>query len=88
MGDVIVVLNVMPKSVNTDLDKLKSAIRSAIPTDVKLNAIQTKPIAFGLSALAVSVIMKDEPGGPDRVINALTLIEDIESVEVTDLSLL
>lgn len=89
MGDVVAMLRVMPKGTETDMEKLQANIKAAVPEGVKLRGAQIQPVAFGLKCLKVSIIMPDMiEGGADAVQAAFEKVEDVESVEVTDVGLL
>jgi len=88
MGEVIVGLKVMPKSPETDMEKLKEEIKNAIPDGVKLRGLSEKYIAFGLKAVDVTVTMPDSAGGSENVEKALSKISNVSSVEVTGTGLL
>ncbi len=82
MGDVAIKLKVMPESTETDLDAIDEAIRDAIDVE----SIEREEVAFGLKALMVTTVVADDEGGTDAIENALSGIDDVRSVEVTDLN--
>ncbi|MBI2971365.1 MAG: elongation factor 1-beta [Candidatus Aenigmarchaeota archaeon] len=88
MGTVAVTLQVMPASPDANLERIKEAIRGAASAvqDVKLQSIEEKPIAFGLKALSVLLLMPDAHG-TDAIEKALAAIPDVESVEAGDVTL-
>jgi elongation factor 1-beta len=88
MGEVMMIFKVMPTGVEVNLDEMKETIRSSLPAEVKLNNIEEKPIAFGLVALEVSVILDDRSGGGDEVEQLLNNIKDVNSVDLVDMGLL
>lgn len=45
MGDVVATIKVMPVSPETDLEQLKSDIKSNIPDDAEFYQIEEEPIA-------------------------------------------
>lgn len=83
MSDVAAILKVMPESPEVDLDALKQTIQDTIEGDV-LERIEDEPIGFGLVALNVTIVVDDGEGGTEPVEEALANIDDIQSVEVTD----
>ena len=88
MGEVAIVYKVMPDGPETDLEVLKNNIEKIIPTSAKLNKIEEKPVAFGLKALEVQIILNDREGGAEEIELALNQIENVQSVEVLQLGLL
>lgn len=87
MGNLVVVLRVMPEDESTDLEKLKAEIKRVTPKGAELQGWQVKPVAYGLKALDVTVVMNDVEGAPsaDVVEEAYGAIEGVGSVQVTDL---
>lgn len=81
MGEVAVVLKVMPEDTETDLETMEKEIRDAIDVE----DMQEEEVAFGLKALKVSTIVGDQEGGTDAVENAVSGIEGVRSVEVEDM---
>ena len=86
MSGVAATIKVMPADADTDLNVLKEKIRQAIPAGGKLNGeIIEQPIAFGLKALMVTVIVEDDEGGIEPVEDAFNAIPEAESVSVINL---
>ena len=88
MGEVAIIYKIMPAGTDVDLLELKARITSNIKEPIKLNKIDEKPIAFGLKALEVQVIMDDKKGGAEELEKYLNDIEGVESVEVVHIGLL
>jgi len=82
MAEVILGLKVMPKDLDVDLDQLEKSIISEINPE----RIQRQPIAFGLVALLITVIVQDAEGEVDRVENNIKSIGGVGEVEVTGLT--
>jgi len=85
MGDVAIILKVMPESPEVDLNKLQATIKEKV---IGVNDIKVEPIGFGLSALKVAVVGKDEQGVEDKIKASFEGITGIESIEVEGLTLL
>ncbi|MDY6770220.1 MAG: elongation factor 1-beta [Candidatus Nanohaloarchaea archaeon] len=81
MGEVAVVLKVMPEDTETDLDRLADGIRS----EIDVEDLQHEEVAFGLTALQVSTIVDDDEGGTDAIESALRGLDGVRSVEVEDM---
>jgi len=60
---VLVAVKVLPADVEVDLVKLKDDIQSALPEEVKVAGSKVEPIAFGLNALILQVILPEDRGG-------------------------
>ncbi|WP_455645066.1 elongation factor 1-beta [Methanosphaera sp.] len=83
MSDVAAILKVMPVSPEIDLEVLKQAIENAVENDAFEN-ITEEPIGFGLVALNVTIVVDDGEGGTEPVEEAIAALDDVQSVEVTD----
>ena len=82
MADVIIGFKVMPKTIEVNLDKLEEKIKKA----VNPARIQRQPIAFGLVAILITVLMPDEGGVLEAAENKLRAIDDVGEVEVTGMT--
>ncbi|MBE8538684.1 elongation factor 1-beta [Geoglobus acetivorans] len=82
MGRVFMKLRVMPKGVEVDLEQLKEKVSHAKPDEVEITDFGIQPIAFGLKALIVVVVMPDTEGIGDTLIESIQAIDDVESVEI------
>jgi elongation factor 1-beta len=84
MGNVEMILKLMPQSPDIDLEEVKVEIKEKLP---ETRDMQEEPIGFGLSALKVLVVVPDEAGATDRVEDTLKAINGIESVDIIHTSL-
>jgi len=76
MGDVAVSLKIMPESPDTDLERVKEEISKKV--EVKDSKIE--PLAFGLKALKILIIVPDE--GMKNIENEIKSINGISEVEI------
>jgi len=83
MGNVVVKLKIMPSSVDVDIEKLKKEIEKR----VKVQDSKIEPIAFGLKALKIIVIIPDSEG-TEKLENKLKVIKGVEDVDVESVTLL
>jgi elongation factor 1-beta len=74
----------MPESPEVDLEKVKEDIIKSIPEGAEFHKIEEEPIAFGLVALKVMVVVGDSEGGTEKVEENLSKVENVSSVEVED----
>jgi elongation factor 1-beta len=86
MGEVGITYRILPESPEIDLNELAKKIRETAEEKATLQGMQEKPIAFGLNALLIRVIIEDKEGGPDEIESALNNIPGVQSVEVMDMS--
>ncbi|MBU4536065.1 MAG: elongation factor 1-beta [Euryarchaeota archaeon] len=85
MGDVVATIKLMPESPEVDLENIKKNIEDSMPENAELHKIEEEPIAFGLVALNVIVVVGDAEGGTEAVEENLSKINDVGNVEVTDI---
>ena len=82
MSDVIVTLRVMPTGTDVNLDNLEKEIKASVNPE----RINREPIAFGLVALNVTTIIKDEGGQLESIENKLRSLDNVGGVEVTEIT--
>jgi elongation factor 1-beta len=84
MGEVVATIKLMPESPDVDLEKIKEDIIQSIPEGAEFHKIEEEPIAFGLVALKVMVVVGDSEGGTEKVEENLSNVKNVSSVEVED----
>jgi len=82
MGNVAVALKIMPESPETDLEKLKIEISKKM----KIQDSKIEPIAFGLKALKILVIVPDKE--TEDIESKLKEIKGVSEVETESVTLL
>jgi len=82
--NVVAIVRVMPVSPETDREKLKTEIGRKIPENMKIHKIEEEPIAFGLVALNVFVLLNDAEGGVEEIVDNIKGVEGVSEVDVTD----
>ncbi len=88
MGDVLITYKIMPSGVDVDLEDLKKKVEEKLAGIAQINDFSEEPIAFGLKALVVRVIVKDEGGISDRIEEILQGIENVQGVVVNEVTLI
>ncbi|UCE74613.1 MAG: elongation factor 1-beta [Methanomassiliicoccales archaeon] len=86
MGEVAITYRILPETTDIDLKELGDRVRDVSEGIGKIQGMQEKPIAFGLTALLIRVIIEDKEGGPDEIESALSGISGVQSVEVMDMT--
>ena len=76
---------IMPEGVDTDLENLKTKIKTAIETFESgvFNDAKEEPIAFGLKALIITIALSEDEES-ESVEKTLSEIEGVSSVELID----
>ncbi|MEA1894683.1 MAG: elongation factor 1-beta [Euryarchaeota archaeon] len=85
MGEVVAVIKIMPNGVDVDLENLKENLAAVMPAGIDLSGIAEEPIAFGIVALMVTVVVGDVEGGTDSVEKAFAEVSGVESVQVAEI---
>jgi len=88
VGEVALQYRILPDGVDIDLDKMLEEVKKALPAGATLRAAEQKPLAFGLKALHVLVVMDDKKGGAEQVEAAMTGVAGVQSVEIVEMGLL
>ena len=88
MGEVGLQYRVLPEGVDVDLDKLEQDIKGALPEGAALRASEKKPLAFGLKALHILIVLDDKKGGAEQVEDSISKVAGVQSVEIVQMGLL
>ncbi|AGB04012.1 translation elongation factor aEF-1 beta [Aciduliprofundum sp. MAR08-339] len=88
MGDVLITYKIMPEGVDVNFEKMKEEVKNKIGNVGKIAEFDLQPIAFGLKALVVKVIVKDEGGVADQIEKALGEIEGVQGVVIEEVTLI
>ncbi len=84
MGDVALIIKVMPESPDIDLNDIRETIMKTVDN---VQQIQEEPIGYGLVALKVVVVVPDAQGQTDIVESALNGIKGVERAEIIESTL-
>jgi len=84
MGLVLITAKIMPESVETDLESIKSSIDLAMKEEgVNSISFEEKPIAFGLKAIFARISL-EESKGSEIVEKIISGIAGVSSVSIED----
>ncbi len=88
MGRVAVTFKLMPDGADTDLSKIKDDVKKIIAEhkDMQLKAIEERPIAFGLKAIEILLVLPDI--SISELEDELTKMEGVASVEAGSATLI
>lgn len=84
MGDVALIIKVMPESPEVDRDAIVVAIKEKFP---RVQDIREEPIGFGLVALKIALVIPDADGQTETIEETLSAIEGVERAEIIDSTL-
>ncbi len=84
MATVIIIVKLMPDSLNANLEEIKSAAKNLLEKEGAKNiSFEEKPIAFGLKAIQVKLDFPEEKG-TDLVESILSKIPHVSSLAIED----
>ncbi len=84
----MVTYKIMPEGVDVDFEKMKEEVKKKVGTLGKIAEFDLQPIAFGLKALVVKVIVKDEGGIADKIEEEFNKIENVQGVVIEEVTLI
>jgi len=83
MGEVVVILKIMPESPEVDLEKLQADIRATVSG---IEDMKVEPIGFGLSAIKIAMVTEDDEGAGDKIEALFSQIPGIDRAEIESLN--
>jgi elongation factor 1-beta len=84
MGNVALILRVMPESPEIDIEDLKNRLRAEIKG---LQDMREEPIGYGLKALKIAVVVSDAAGESDAIEGEIMALDGVERAEIIELTL-
>ena len=85
MGTALIKLKIMPKSPETDLEKIKQEGKAKVEAGgAEITKFEEEPIAFGLKALIAFVRIDESKESTDFIENAFNKLQDVTSTEIID----
>jgi len=84
MGDVALIIKVMPESPEVNREHIIATIKEKFP---RVQDIREEPIGFGLVALKVALVVPDAEGQTETIETTLNAIEGVERAEIVESTL-
>jgi len=88
MGDVGIIYKILPEDLEVNVEDLMKRIEEQVKDMVKIKGMQIKPIAFGLNAILMYIIVKDEAGIAEKFEEKVKSIKGVGEIEVEEMSLI
>jgi len=83
VAKVLVVASVYPSSTDINLDDLVAKIKEKLPESYEITRYDKVPIAFGLNALKLYILIPEESeGGTSKLEEMLQNVEGVEEIEI------
>lgn len=87
MAKVIVTMEIMPESTESNLDIIEQKAKSKIQANEGIiNSITREEVAFGLKKIIIKFAVDENKGSPDPVAEGLEKEKDIASAQITMVS--
>ena len=84
MGDVLLVYEIRPESVDVTPKKIEEVIRSSLASKFQMQSDpEEKPLFFGLVGIIGQFIIPEEDGAQDQLEKFLNSLEEISSIQMT-----
>lgn len=86
MAKVIITMEILPVSPETDMEAMKASALEKITgfAGNEDNKVEIQPFAFGLQKMLVTFVADEDKGSTDPLEEELDAIETIQSVKVID----
>jgi translation elongation factor aEF-1 beta len=81
MGKIIIAYKIFPSESTVDLELLKEKIKKQLSDIASIQRFAEEPVAFGLSALKVNMVMPEKAGILDETEKRLTDLEEVGQIE-------
>ncbi len=81
MAKVLAQMKIFPSEVDVDLKKLQEQLSNHLPKDASILKVQEEPIAFGLVALVVTILMAEKDGVIEQVEKAIADTPNVGEVQ-------
>jgi elongation factor 1-beta len=81
MGKILIAYKIFPSESTVNLELLQEKIKKQISDYTSTHKFAEEPIAFGLSALKVTMIVPEEEGILEKMESRLNELEEIGQIE-------
>ena len=86
MGKIIIVYKIFPAESTVDLEVLKEKITKELADIASIKKFAEEPIAFGLKALKVNMVLPEEEGIADETEKRMATIEGVGQIQTLGLT--
>ena len=81
MGKIVIAYKIFPSESTVDLDILKERIKTKLSETAAIQKFVKEPIAFGLSALIVNMVLPEKKGILDQTENKIQELEEVGQIQ-------
>ena len=86
MGKIIIVYKIFPTESTVDLNVVKEQIKEKVGDIATINKFAEEPIAFGLCALKVNMVLPEQEGIADETEKRIATIEGVGQIQTLGLT--
>ncbi len=80
MGKIVIAYKILPSESTVDLEVLKEKLKKQLAGIASIQKFAEEPIAFGLSALKVNMILPEKDGILDETEKKITEIKEVGQI--------
>ena len=81
MGKIVIAYKILPSESTVDLEVLKEKIKKQLADIASIQRFAEEPIAFGLSALKVNMILPEKDGILEETEKRITNLEEVGQIQ-------
>lgn len=86
MGRLITRVKIMPADVDVNLDSLVEKVKGNMPDGMQVKRYSKEPIAFGINALLLDMVMDEDTADTDLLEENLRKVDGVGEVEIVSMS--
>ncbi|HER54665.1 MAG: elongation factor 1-beta [Candidatus Bathyarchaeota archaeon] len=86
MGKIIIVYKIFPTESTVNLEEIKEKITEKLADVASIKKFAEEPIAFGLCALKVNMVLPEEEGIADKTEKLIASIEGVGQIQTLGLT--
>ena len=86
MGKIIIVYRIFPSESTVDLEVLKEKITKQLADIASIKRFAEEPIAFGLCALKVNMVLDEKEGIADETEKRMSVIKGVGQIQTLGLT--
>ncbi|MCL4337591.1 MAG: elongation factor 1-beta [Candidatus Thermoplasmatota archaeon] len=87
MGDVAVLLKILPTDVELDINVIKDEVVKKVKPLCEVNNVEINEVGFGLKAIKLQVIVPDQEGKIDQVEQTISSVDGVGQVDTEEVTL-
>jgi elongation factor 1-beta len=81
MGKIVIAYKIFPSDSEIDLEVLKEKLKKQLEGIAAIQRFAEEPIAFGLSALKVNMVLQEKEGILDKTEKLITDLKEVGQLE-------